>query len=307
MAEPFFSDLRIGVKCVFLAYKASEDMPLKLVKITSLNSDTSWENSVNTNEPIDDVQQTFFNTRSRAIYGIVTEKHRSMLTVLTGNDESISVDLDTVKNNCNCIIVVGDMLIMSCKVQSDATHIDFNGEILQIETIAFQRHKVETNYVTKVFDSGALLGGDCIHYYKSYEEKMQRGDVVDFEAVESEQTVPSIGILSWRVISIIKIRKIVDATANARKVEVVAEVSTDGFLKWDPIQIQWNFNEVREIQQQKLTITNNSKDKTYNLIKYSVFNKNCVKFAENQQIEGKYFASYCTRYSKNPKKHVQNC
>lgn len=285
MANPFFEDLRVGAICTYLAYKTSDDMPLKLVKILAMNSEMAWDINDTTEEINMDISQTFYNTHLRIYYGTVTDKHRSILTVLTGNDESITVDLDVVKNNCNFIIVKGDLLKMTCQIQTDSAQLDFNGEILEIVAIAFQMYKTEINCVTHVCQNEAIIGDGNVYFIRD-SASMHRGDVVEFEAIESDQNIPCLGKTSWRVVNVKSFKKRSDATSNVTKVENFPEVSNDKYLQLDPPKVHWDFKKVGEVQQQKVKIINNSKVKAYLLMSFSFSNKKDVWFVKDQQVRG---------------------
>lgn len=188
-----FTNLAEGCRVSYLAYKQKDGI-IKVVKIEMVLQE-AWDcNGVRSNEKsLDQAIEEYFGTHLRKVNGTVKSvaapQTSSIVTIETEVDREVSVDISTIEIQFNP--AVGDKIVLTCKVQTDDTFLDFSGAVLDFVAINPVRTMIDVGTVTRVNPSGdggrinrniafrkAALEAEYVPY---------QGDIVAFDAIENEK------------------------------------------------------------------------------------------------------------------------
>ncbi|XP_055626780.1 probable RNA helicase armi [Toxorhynchites rutilus septentrionalis] len=273
----FQHQIEVGVKISFLAYKTSDEDPIKVVKLEELLSET-WGETREKPETKDEenkrlvseINPTYFKYNQRSEQGTVSAKRRGLLTVETEQADHL-VELDNLK--MTFIPEVGDCVVLDCLMQIDESYFDTRGNILEVRGIAPTRLIQGTGMVTSCDqEGGEIRTDDGIYRYLTdvceTGTSPGTGDKVIFEAVENS-------LLNYRCIKVV-IETVAVRSVDNNKEETKSKYDEEFFLDKRGIKITDDIKVRLEDlnQQQKVDVLIRNESEHQHKLLRSVFMSN---------------------------------
>lgn len=196
--------LAVGSPVTYLAQRVSDDLT-RIVRVELTGSTWEVPSEEEMKELLDELRDhkpTCFKIHKRSILAEVKSRRKSMLRVETDQGE-LEVDLE-LSIACSFVPMVGDQLVLDCKVQLDESFVDMKGEVVDVESIAAARCKQLIGRVTRVNKAekfGEIDRMYCFYFDVLDKEYMhpQVGDRVSLEAIESKQQFHYV----WRCLKVV--------------------------------------------------------------------------------------------------------
>lgn len=140
--------IKVGDEVSYLAYKYSDDLPIKIISIDEIIKEVwtsekeqellvekileDFENGVMTTK----VEPTeYFKTANKSVMGIIINKKENDVTVkILDSDECELFNLDIIKSQF--VPKIGDYVTLICSVQRDETFLDCFGKICSVDAVS---------------------------------------------------------------------------------------------------------------------------------------------------------------------------
>uniref|UniRef100_A0A1I8PWK1 RNA helicase n=1 Tax=Stomoxys calcitrans TaxID=35570 RepID=A0A1I8PWK1_STOCA len=197
------SELKVGCRVEYLAYKHSATDHVKVIKIEQV-IDQYWDDKQPTQQKIEEQieelkseQPKYFNTHQRNILGLITERNPDSIIVDT-DYKVLNIHLDSVE--IEFVPKAGDRVYVCCNVQSDEHFVDRTGEILQEVSVHPARiMKQEKCTVKRILPEWGVLNDDAYYTFDILPAacKLNVGDTVSADLIECER-----GEYIWRCIKL---------------------------------------------------------------------------------------------------------
>ncbi|ETN66622.1 hypothetical protein AND_001572 [Anopheles darlingi] len=221
---PSATTVEKNTRLQFLAYRRTDpisgECSTKVVKILAV-IDGSWttedmlvDQVKETAETEEEKESIYYKITERTEPGKVLFKTQNTITVdINSKEEPIEVERDKVR--ITFVPQVGDLVTLTCTVQSDREYIDLNGEVLEVTVIEPSRlipGRGTVTVVTKV--GGEIKATNDLYFFEmslleaNGTYRPQVGETVRFEAVENE-------VIGKRCISLKKIDQCKDESTPA--------------------------------------------------------------------------------------------
>lgn len=288
-------NLDVGREVQYLAYKLSDNVPIKIIKILDV-VDNQWEEPSekdlqNLIEELRVEKPEVYKTQIQSMLGYVVGRRKQFLSVDI-NNESVDVDLDTVQTSF--LPYVGDHLVLECRAQKDESYINLVGDVIEVISIHPNRSKNLQGSISSL-DMNRKCGVVDRKYFFHFEAldmeylHPQVGEVVVCDVLESDQ-----GEYKWRCIKVVLMEALIETEAASvhTKVETTPRSNTvrsvrnirgntnDNHIKSEEIstlmrnkcgiEITDNliakFTEIGEKAVIKMTVTNTSSDKEHKIL-----------------------------------------
>ncbi|XP_065362208.1 probable RNA helicase armi [Calliphora vicina] len=215
------SELKIGCRVEYLAYKHQETDHIKVIKIDQV-IDQYWDEETPTEQKIEakikelkTEQPTFFNTHQRNILGLIAERKPDSIIVDT-DYKTMNIHLDSVE--IDFVPKEGDRVYVCCNVQSDEHFVDRNGEILEEVSVHPARlMKSEKCTVKRLNSDWGVLNQDAYFTFDILPTacKLNLGDIVSADLIECER-----GEYVWRCIRLKVLEQFYDPQVNGNTIRL---------------------------------------------------------------------------------------
>lgn len=179
---------------------------MRIARILRL-SDSDWEqpSDERTADLVEELRAQrpeVFGTAYRSMHAEVVGRRKQFVSVELDNGERADVDLETV--GASFVPMVGDMLVLNCRVQTDPAFVDMAGHVLEVMSLDAARTKCCDGVVTSlelargfgVVNRILMFAMDALDV--EYVQP-QKGDRVRAEAVECSQRAQ----YAWRCLKVV--------------------------------------------------------------------------------------------------------
>lgn len=172
--------IKIGDEVTYLAYKYSDDLPIKIISIEEIVKEV-WnskkeqeflvkkiiedlENGVITKtEPIE-----YFNISNKSVMGIIINKKDNDVSVkIHDSDDCENFSLEIIKSQF--VPKIGDYVTLICRVQRDESFLDCAGKIISIDAVSPTNTKQAKGQITFInsklegfIDDNILFNSDSL-------------------------------------------------------------------------------------------------------------------------------------------------
>lgn len=152
--------IKIGDQVSYLAYKYSDDLPIKIISIDEILQEV-WNNekeqdflvekiieelengSITKPEPTE-----YYNVSNKSFMGVITNKKENEVSVKIHDADEENFSLDVVKSQF--VPKIGDFVTLICSVQRDETFLDCFGKIISIDAVCPTNTKQAKGQITFV-------------------------------------------------------------------------------------------------------------------------------------------------------------
>lgn len=210
-------DLEVGFLVKYLAYKLSDEVPIKIFEVSEIVSESwsrdNFESDNFNREYLIKKKPHLLNTHQKIISGTVTNKVAGILTVKTGEIGFSVIDVDLDKTQLEFVPIIGDDLEMDIMVETNPSVLNFSGSPLAVISIrpAFSKPHMGTirkqsiiqNRSYGVIDDDYIYFEDALDVSDNLEQKPTKGDVVLAQVIASHQKIVY-KTYDWRCITVIK-------------------------------------------------------------------------------------------------------
>lgn len=214
-------NLDVGREVMYLAYKLSDDFPVKIIKILEV-VDNKWEepSEQEMNQIIEELRSEkpeIYKTQIQTMLGYVASKRKQFLCIEINND-AIDVDLDTVQTSF--LPHVGDHLVLECRAQRDESYVNLVGDVIEVVSIHPNRSKNLQGTISSIDETRkcGVIDRKYFFYFDALDMEYLRpqvGEIVVCDVMESDQ-----GEFKWRCIKVVLMEALIDSDPDLRQPNV---------------------------------------------------------------------------------------